>query len=577
MFNIKIDSAPVWHLGILLVLCAVLYFPHLGKFSFFNKGEPREAVLVQEMVQHGNWLFPLKRGEEVPSKPPLFHWFAALASIVFQRLDEATVRFPSALFASLGVLSIYLFGRRLFDGQTALLGGIILATTVGYQSEAINARVDMTLTFFMTLTLITFHVFYQGKLASGLRGYIFYFLLGVSVLAKGPIGLILPGMIICVFLVMQRRWDYLYRLCLHKGVLVTLIIGIVWYGVALVRGGDDFFSRQVIHENLARFFVYGEGGSGHQKPFYYYVPYLILEGLPWTLFLPFVIIDWFKSKSFSHDHSLFLMLWAATIFLFFSLSAGKRSAYLLPLFPPLSLLTGLWLGKGSEGRVRSLGMKAVGWFAIVMGFIFLLQLVGIAADKNLSGFLSYVGSMVKPKDQAQLLIVQDALSRAGRLLPFFLVISAVLWFSAGCSLIVGRARTAVAPLSCLSLLIGLVVQGILLPSIAESRSYKPFIAEVNQRLPLSEVLTIYGNGWDYTSVVFYRPGRIPILKGDLRSFQEELRQSKDYFIMSEKEWKKMVAAGMSVNAPELRSRGTGPDGKDPIVLIRGLKAGSENP
>ncbi|MBI2539449.1 MAG: hypothetical protein HYW04_06605 [Deltaproteobacteria bacterium] len=58
-----------WHRAALLALCGLLYFPYLGKLPFFNKGEPREALVVQEIVQQGNWLFPLKRGEEVPSKP----------------------------------------------------------------------------------------------------------------------------------------------------------------------------------------------------------------------------------------------------------------------------------------------------------------------------------------------------------------------------------------------------------------------------------------------------------------------------------------------------------------------------
>ena len=573
MNYIKTRPLLVMHLVTLLALCAILFFPHLGSFPFFNKGEPREALVVQEIVLHGDWLFPLKRGEEIPSKPPLFHWFAALTSLIWGQVTESTVRFPSALFATLGVLILYILGRRLFDPMVALFGGIILATSVGYQSQAISARVDMTLTFFVTLTLVIFYLLYRGFLTGGLWSYGFYLLLGVSVLAKGPVGLILPGMVICAFLGLKKRWDFLSRLCFHKGAVLALVIGISWYGMALMRGGEDFFTRQVIHENLARFFVYGEGGSGHQKPFYYYFSYLISGGLPWSLFLPFVIMDWFRNKTFIEDHSLFLMLWAGVIFLFFSLSAGKRSVYLLPLYPPLSLLIGLWLRRPTGGdRIRSVGLKSVGWFSVLVGFVLALFLLGIMAGEHFSGFLSYFGMMLKPKDQANLSIAMGTLGQAGWMFLLFLLLSSFLWFSTARHLFAMNSRAATAQLACLSLLTGLLVQGIAMPAIAEFRSYRSFMTEVDRRIG-EEPLYIHGRGWDYTSAIFYRGDRIRVLKTDQLPLQEQLQKSRGYYIMSEREWKKMVALGAFTSPPELRSRGTGPDGRDPIVLIRGRQGG----
>src|SRR5574341_975593 len=113
MFTIKFKKAPFWHRAALLALCALLYFPYLGKLPFFNKGEPREALVVQEIIRHGNWLFPLKWGEEIPSKPPLFHWLAALTSMVRGGVSEMTVRLPSALLATAAVLLLYGLGRRI--------------------------------------------------------------------------------------------------------------------------------------------------------------------------------------------------------------------------------------------------------------------------------------------------------------------------------------------------------------------------------------------------------------------------------------------------------------------------------
>src|SRR5688572_6773273 len=160
------------HFGLLIALCGVLYFPYLGSIPFFDKGEPREALAVQDIVQRGEWLVPLKRATDIPSKPPLFHWSAALVTRLTGSLTEATIRFPSALYATLGVLLIYWLGRRIYDAQTALLGAAILATMMTYQDQALSARVDMTLCFVVTLSLVLFFSIYRGDLKHPLWFYV---------------------------------------------------------------------------------------------------------------------------------------------------------------------------------------------------------------------------------------------------------------------------------------------------------------------------------------------------------------------------------------------------------------------
>src|SRR5262245_56458155 len=113
--NEKVRS--ILHFFLLAALFGTLYFPYLGSISFFDKGEPREALAVQDIVQRGEWLVPLKRATDIPSKPPLFHWSAAAGSLVTGELNEPIIRFPSAVYATLGVLLLYVLGRKLFgDG-----------------------------------------------------------------------------------------------------------------------------------------------------------------------------------------------------------------------------------------------------------------------------------------------------------------------------------------------------------------------------------------------------------------------------------------------------------------------------
>jgi hypothetical protein len=562
-------SAPRYHVIGLIALCGLLFFSSLARIPFFNKGEPREALVVQDIVQQGSWVFPLKGGEAIPSKPPLFHWFGALASLAWGRVTEATVRFPSALFATLGVLVMYALGRRLFDSQAAFWGGVILATSVGYQSEAISARVDMTLSFFVTLSLAAFYLLYRGILRGELWWHAWYLLLGAGVLAKGPVGLALPAMIIGCFLALNREWEFLRRLCFHKGALLALAVPLLWYSVALVKGGEDFFARQILHENLARFFAHGEAGTGHQKPFYYYLPYLILEGLPWSLFLPFVIYWGFKRGSLSRDHLLFLGLWASVIFVFFSLSAGKRSVYLLPLYPPFSLLAAVWFLRGGDPRDRALGLRLVGAFSVIVGLALLLVAWAIMEPGWPRWGFAALARFLRPKDQFQLAAVQQALGQAGKGAAAALLLFAGLWCATAVPLLAARARSGAAGLAILSMVASLLAQRAVVPSIAEAKTYKSFVQEVNRRVARDAPLVIYAEGWDYASVLFYRGSPIPVVRGDALALRKRLLESQGYGIMSLAAWRKIAASGALPFQVLLTSGGPGPDGDGPIVLVRG--------
>jgi len=186
MFSLHFKSAKFTHVVLLSAVCGVLFFSHLGAFPFFNRGEPREALVVQDIVHNGNWVFPQRMGFGIPSKPPLFHWVGAVTSIVRGRVTEVTTRFPSALFAALGVLLIYGLGQKIYNPNVGFLAGVILATSLGYQQIAIAARVDMTLTFFISLSLVLFYLLYRDHLTRPVWTYVFFLVLGIGVLAKGP-------------------------------------------------------------------------------------------------------------------------------------------------------------------------------------------------------------------------------------------------------------------------------------------------------------------------------------------------------------------------------------------------------
>src|SRR5215471_4577775 len=191
---------------ILIALGSLLFLSNLGGYPLYTKGEPREAVTVFNMVHGGGIILPMRAGVELPSKPLLMHWMAALVSLVAGGVNEFSVRLPSAGFAIAGVIVCYFYVRHLFDNVTALVAALVLATTFQYLQAGTGARVDMTLTFFMAVAFFEFILMAEGLTR---RRMLLYVAIALAVLTKGPIGLILPGLVALIWIVAEKRWALL--------------------------------------------------------------------------------------------------------------------------------------------------------------------------------------------------------------------------------------------------------------------------------------------------------------------------------------------------------------------------------
>ncbi len=552
------------HLAMLIALCGVLYFPYLGNTPFFDKGEPREALAVQDIIQRGEWLFPLKRATAIPSKPPLFHWSAALTSEMTGHLNEITIRFPSALYATLGVLLIYLLGTKLYGPAVALLAGAILATTMVYSDQALSARVDMTLCFFLTLSLMLFYSLYRGFLMHPLWYFTFYFVVGIGTLAKGPLGILLPGLVIAGFLGVKRRWDIAMRFAFHPGVVLTLLLAVGWYGLAISRAGEGFVDRQLLQENFKRFF----GGSGHSHPIYYYVPYLFSLGLPWSLFLPFLLWDLFTRSSDGNDNHLFFKSWFLVMFVFFSLSAGKRSVYLLPLYPPLSLLLADWIYQQYQATGWRLRLyRVLAGFAVVTAVLLLMISVGAIWRQEAGWFFAPIASFLKPKDRASLMVVQDALDSFGAVFTIVTFISAVFWFALGRAFWHAQVRRAALLLLGISIVFGFTSRGIVLPVIAADKSYRDFVMAMDRQVGPAAVIYLFGE-FNSDPVVFYHRKTIDELEQPLAELASKVGAGSDYVILPRQTWDEIEKLRPGLPPPILSSTGKGAEGDAPLVLVR---------
>lgn len=558
------ETSSILHLIFLIGLCAVLYFPYLNATPFFDKGEPREALAVQDIVQRGEWLVPLKRATDIPSKPPLFHWSAALAATVTGSLNEATIRFPSAFYATLGVLLVYWLGRMIYNAPNALLGAAILATMIVYQDQALSARVDMTLCFFVTLSLALFYALYRGYLTHGLWFYLFFAVIGLGTLAKGPLGLLLPGLVAGSFAVVERRGDMIKKFAFHPGVILALLLATVWYVIAVTRGGEGFFDRQILQENLSRFV----GGSGHSHPIYYYIPYLFSQALPWGMFLPLALWDLFITRFRARDDRRFLKLWFVVVFVFFSVAAGKRAVYLLPLYPALSLLLAAWFfDAGPASRSRLLIYRAIAIFAALSGVLLVVIAIGALWSHDQAWFFAPIEALLKAKDRANLIAVRMQLDDFGLTFTFVLLVIALLWLSLARSLWFGRMLLVAYQLVAVSVLHGWISWSVVMPAIAKEKSYREFVIEVNRRVKPADKIFIYGD-FNSDPVIFYSGQVIDKLNLAPDALAEKIGKGKGYLIMDESRWKQMQQLAGELPPPLARSEGKGPEGDAPLVLVR---------
>ncbi len=344
----KISPQHWAQVALLLGLCFIIYFVNLGQWDLWNPDEPRYAQVSREMVNRGDWILMHRNGTLYTDKPPLFFWAVGLSSFLWQGMTPFSVRFPSALFGILTVLLTFFIGKRLYSSRAGFLSGLILATSVQFAYLSTRGNIDTTLTFFTTASILCFLRWYQHRpeeerfpeRMKGLSFYGYYISMAIGTLAKGPVGFILPLAVTLLFLLVQKEWKGIRRMRLLPGLLLFMAVVLAWYFPAVLKGGKYYLNETLLHQSFDRF----ARGSSHIRPIYYYFYNFPADFLPWIIFLPAAVVYGFsKAMMAKRKEFLFLTVWFVFIFLFFTLSKGKRGLYFLPLFPAASVMIGkLW-------------------------------------------------------------------------------------------------------------------------------------------------------------------------------------------------------------------------------------------
>lgn len=281
-------------------------------------------------------------------------------------LSEWSARLPSVL-AALGCLSLtYVLAGAIFGRRAALWSVLILVTSIEFFALSRVVILDMVLTFFITLSLACF---WLGHLATGPRRkflvLLMYAFIGAATLVKGPIGLFLPAAVIFFYLLLSGKWALVGEMELSLGVPLFLIVAASWY-VAVELRNPGYLHHFLYEENFARFTTTQFNRS---RPWYYFFMVLAAGCFPWTLLLPMTLADFWKRPP--ADGHLFLILWIASPFIVFSLSASKLPHYILPLYPPLAILVGATVAKAFTAAPSAkmswvLSLPAVTFFLVAL-------------------------------------------------------------------------------------------------------------------------------------------------------------------------------------------------------------------
>lgn len=548
---------------ILLIVGVALYLVNLGGYPLYTKGEPREAVTVFDIVHGGGVILPQRAGVEIPSKPLLMHWMAALISLAAGGVTEFSVRLPSAGLAIAGVIVCYFYVRRLFDNVTALIAALILATTFQYLQAATGARVDMTLTFFMEVAFFEFILMSEGLTR---RRMLLYVALALAVLTKGPIGLILPGLVALIWIVAEKRWTLLREMSIVRGAIVVLVLAGGWYLAALIEGGPDFFRKQILAENLLRLAGGADFHEGHIHPFYYMELALFAGFLPWTILLPIVGIQAARAPRVLDPRFKYILVWFATVLIFFNLPQSKRGVYLLCMYPAFATLVAIYI---QRTVVRPEPARAcVRWIAGLSGFAMLL--LGSAS------LVALAMLVVRPTDFAG--VLQAAGIGAPEFPPVLTATVGKHWMLAlamplavvvlGVRVLVTRplVERVVLAIAAAMVFITVAVNVVVVPAIANTLSLKDFTGRAMKTVDDRPVGYLGALNYD---VAFYSRRTIPIVSQKDPDLPE-------YLIAWRTLFNALPAAKRASFDIVATSNPTSLDGTDEMLLLH-QRAGSPKP
>ncbi|MGI8555655.1 MAG: ArnT family glycosyltransferase [Pyrinomonadaceae bacterium] len=367
-------SAFIW---ILFALTIVVVYFFVLSIPLLGPDEPRYAQVAREMLQRNDWITPTLGGFDWFEKPALLYWLQIVSYKLFG-VSEFAARFGPALFGLGTIFSLWVLGKTIQSSEFKVQGSefgvqgseletqksesekqnssfiihhssfanwlaLIAASSIGLLAFSRGASFDIILTFPITASLVGFFIFDQSKTKTGFTFhrslFTFYFFIGVSLIAKGLVGIIFPFAIVAFYYVLLRKMpSKTFLFSLLWGTILSLLVASVWYVPMYRANGWKFIDEFIIQHHFERF---TSNKYQHPQPFWFFFLVLPLMTIPWLPF--FLAAIWKILKNFKsvirNPQSAFALAWMLVPLVFFSLSGSKLPGYILPALPAALILT----------------------------------------------------------------------------------------------------------------------------------------------------------------------------------------------------------------------------------------------
>ena len=484
--------------ALLLALCAVQFFLFLGNRDLWYPDEPDIGEPAREMLLRGDWVVPTLNGSWWIDYPPMVYWLCMIVCTLFGAISEFALRIPSALSATALILAVCRFVSVRQSAAAGICAGLVLATSPQFAWQAVNVHPDMVFACFQGIGLFACVAAADRTgwrwLALHVAGFLCF---AIAFLTKGPLGLLLPGFVLSLWLLSYRQWGR--WLTLAPLAVVTLAAVLPWYLALGERIGHANVWHHFWAQNFARF---TSGQRGHLQPWYYFLKMIWADFGLWTPpLVALIVIKW--RQLWADRWQRLALLWFLGMFIFFTIATTKRQVYLLPAYPAAAILIGSWLGRCIDHRSQPAEfLKTTLWLRYLT---ILVTVFGIAIA--VAGALAFaLGPSITQRvagDRPELLSIAIALR------PSFIVCACTALLVTIVALAGLRLRSAglqAAGVIGLNVALWLVTVAMILPVLNPAKSYRPKSEWLASRLAPGAELGFFYPGKKsikYTGFLFY--------------------------------------------------------------------------
>ncbi|MGA9724281.1 MAG: phospholipid carrier-dependent glycosyltransferase, partial [Candidatus Binatus sp.] len=349
---------------------------------FQKDAEPQSAEWIQSIVRDGHWLIPSDAYGFSDRKPPLFYWLSALvAKSTGGTVDEVRARAVSVVAGTALAVAVLAWTVANVGASEGWLAFLLMLGTYGFASRATEALTDMLLTVLLFAAYAAIYPLLDDLTSSpgsSRRTMFVGVILGLGVLAKGPVAIVLCALAASIYLLIERRnpiamlrqrWPW-------QVVAIAVAIGAVWYVPAAIVGGHKIL-RIIFAENFGHFMPARLGGTGESyRPFYFIAARLLGGAFPMTLLILPAALAFYTGEVAAEKRPtvIYQVSMSLAVLLFFSIASVKRDDYILPALPGIAILCASVFALSMRAAASKLRDVIVALFVLVsvLAFLFLM-------------------------------------------------------------------------------------------------------------------------------------------------------------------------------------------------------------